>query len=298
MLRSKLVRTAGVLVMAAMTLCACGSSASEATKAETAAKAETEAAGSAAESTEASAEKRTVVVGTVGNGEPYSLISADGTWTGIEADLWGEVGKRTGWGIEMKQVGDMASLFGELDSGRVDVAANCFAITEKRLESYVASDPIYGDAQVIIVQPDSSYQTIEDLKGKKIGVTAGQAAQSTIEEMAPEYDWEVVTYEDSSAGFQDCALGRIDCYANTVSNIKKAEEAQGLAFRMLDQKLFGNNVGWWFAATDEGIALRDDVNKVIAEMKEDGTLSEVVSKWMYGEDMTELVSDEWLKANR
>ena len=66
---------------------------------------------------------------------------------------------------------------------------------------------------------------------------------------------------------------------------------------MLDEKLFGNNVGWWFADTEEGKELRDDVNVVLAEMMEDGTASEIVTKWL-GVDMTQLVSDEWLTANR
>ncbi len=123
---------------------------------------------------------RTITVGTVGTGEPYTLIHDDGSWTGVEPELWDEVEKRLGWTIEVKQVGDMASLFGELDTGRVDVAANCFAITEARLEKYIVSDPLYADAQVIIVQPDSEYQTFEDLRGCTIGVTAGQAAQTTV----------------------------------------------------------------------------------------------------------------------
>ncbi|MCD7869866.1 MAG: transporter substrate-binding domain-containing protein, partial [Enterocloster clostridioformis] len=134
-----------------------------------------------------------------------------------------------------------------------------------------------------------------DLRGHTIGVTAGQAAQSTVENMAPDYDWEIVTYEDSNAGFQDCSLGRIDCYANTVTNIEKAERAQNLEFRMLDQKLFGNNAGWWFADTEEGAGLRDDINVVLKEMHEDGTVSEIITKWFY-EDLSQLISDEWLTA--
>lgn len=223
------------------------------------------------------------------------MVDDQGNWTGAEADLWAEIEARTGWTIEMKQVSDMASLFGELNTGRVDVAANCFAITEARLKTYIASDPIYADAQVIIVRPDSEYKTMDDLRGHTIGVTAGQAAQSTVENMAPDYDWEIVTYEDSNAGFQDCSLGRIDCYANTVTNIEKAERAQNLEFRMLDQKLFGNNVGWWFADTEEGAGLRDDINVVLKEMHEDGTVSEIITKWFY-EDLSQLISDEWLTA--
>lgn len=241
---------------------------------------------------------RHIVIATRGNGEPYSLIDEKGNWTGIEAELWAEVAERTGWTYEVKQLGDLAAVFGEVESGRADVAANCYAITEERLQSYLASDPIYADAQIIAVKEDSSYQTLEDLRGKTIGVTSGQAAQNTINELAPQYDWKVVTYEDTSAGFQDCDLGRVDAYAHTVSQVLKIEDAQGLKFRMLDEKLFGNNVGWWFAQTDEGKELRDACNEVLAEMQADGTVSEIVSKWMYGEDMTQLISDEWLTANQ
>lgn len=240
-------------------------------------------------------ETRTIVVGTIGTGEPYSKIDDNGNWTGVEAELWAEVEKRTGWTIEVKQVGDTASLFGELGTGRVDVAANCYAITAARLETYIASDPIYADAQVVIVKPDSAYQTLEDLRGKTMGVTAGQAAQSTVEKLAPDYDWEIITYDDSAAGFQDCALGRVESYANTVTNIEKAQRAQGLEFRMLDEKLFGNNVGWWFADTAESAELRDALNEVLAEMHKDGTVSKIVTEWFF-EDLTEMISDEWLTA--
>lgn len=285
--------------MMTMSMAACSGSETQETSTESTTEEQSAEGTATEESTEAegetNTESRTVIVGTTGTGEPYSKVADDGTWTGVEAELWAEIAERTGWTIEMKQVADMASLFGELDTGRVEVAANCFAITEARLENYVASDPLYADAQVIIVQPDSEYQTFEDLRGCTIGVTAGQASQSTVEAMAPEYDWEVITYEDSNAGFQDCSLGRIDAYANTVTNIEKAEKAQGLEFRELDEKLFGNNVGWWFADTEEGIALRDDVNEVLAEMQADGTVSEIVTKWFY-QDLTQLVSDEWLTA--
>ena len=242
-------------------------------------------------------ESKTIIVGTVGSGEPYSYVSSDGKWTGMEPEMWAEVEKRTNYKIEMKQVGDHASLFGELASGRVDVAANCFAITQARLETYLASDPIYADAQVIIVKPESSYKTFEDLRGKTIGVTSGQAAQNTVEKMAPEYDWNVVTYEDSNAGFQDCSLGRVDAYANTITNIQKAERAQGLSFRQLDKKLFGNNVGWFFRDDDNGKNIRSDLNKVIKDMHNDGTLSNMCNKWFF-EDLTKVISNEWLTATK
>lgn len=319
----KLKKIAALVMTAAMavSMMACGGSQSTATteskaesaaesvaeesKAESAAEsaAESVAEESAAEATEEAAAiegitpGRTVKVGTAGNNEPYSLVASDGTWTGIESELWDEIVKRTGWTMELVHIPDMAALFGELGTGRIDVAANCWAITEARLETYLASDPIYADAQVIVVKADSEANSFDDLKGKRIGVTAGQAAQNTIEEMAPDYDWEVVTYEDTNAGLQDCSLGRVDCYAHTVTTIRKAEMSQGLSFKILEPQLFGNNVGWFFQDNDEGKALRDEMNIVLAEMQADGTVSKIVSKW-FNEDATKLISDDFLKANK
>ncbi len=323
----KLKKAAAILMTAAMafTMMACGGSQQQAAATEAAPAAAAESAAEtapAAESKETSGageeaaaaadagtetaggssvegitEGRTVKVGTAGNNEPYSLVASDGTWTGIESELWAEIEKRTGWTVELVHIPDMASLFGELGTGRIDVAANCWAITDKRLATYLASDPIYADAQVIVVKSDSEADSFDDLKGKRIGVTAGQAAQNTIEEMAPDYEWEVVTYEDTNAGLQDCSLGRVDCYAHTVTTIRKAEMNQGLSFKILDPQLFGNNVGWFFQANENGEALRDEMNIILADLQADGTVSKIVSKW-FNEDATKLISDDFLKADR
>ena len=240
-------------------------------------------------------ETRKFTVGTVGSGLPYSLLEDDGTWTGVEGELWDSIIERTGWEVEVVRCADMTSLFGELDSGRIDVAANCAAITESRLEAHICSDPIYGDAQVIVVQSDSPYQTFEDLRGQIIGVSAGQAAQNTVEKIAPQYDWDVHPYENTAALFQEVDLGRIPALGHTVSTVEKYQREQGMKLRMLDEKLFGNNVGWWFRDDEESAELRDAINEVLAEMHKDGTTAEITEKYFY-EDMTKLISDEWLHA--
>ena len=74
-----------------------------------------------------------VTVVTSGTGEPYSLISDDGKWTGIDAEMWDEIEKRTGWEVEVKQA-SFDAMWGELDTGRADVVANCLAVKEERTD--------------------------------------------------------------------------------------------------------------------------------------------------------------------
>ena len=243
------------------------------------------------ETTEASDKKdsdETVTVVTAGTGEPYSLLADDGTWTGIDAEMWDEIEKRTGWKVELKQAA-FDALWGELDTERADVAANCFAVKEERTDKYNATIPYYGDAQCVIVNDDSSYKTVDDLKGQVVGCTNGQAAQTIIEDLAKEKGFEVKLYEDSAVGMNDLKLGRIAAYANTTTNVNAfTHNNEDANFRFFDENLMANNVAYFLPKTERGDKLTEELNDVIQEMLDDGTVAKITEKWMYS-DMTKLI---------
>ena len=243
------------------------------------------------ETTEASDQKdsdETVTVVTAGTGEPYSLLADDGTWTGIDAEMWDEIEKRTGWKVELKQAA-FDALWGELDTERADVAANCFAVKEERTDKYNATIPYYGDAQCVIVNDDSSYKTVDDLKGQVVGCTNGQAAQTIIEDLAKEKGFEVKLYEDSAVGMNDLKLGRIAAYANTTTNVNAfTHNNEDANFRFFDENLMANNVAYFLPKTERGDKLTEELNDVIQEMLDDGTVAKITEKWMYS-DMTKLI---------
>ena len=243
------------------------------------------------ETTEASDKKdsdETVTVVTAGTGEPYSLLADDGTWTGIDAEMWDEIEKRTGWKVELKQAA-FDALWGELDTERADVAANCFAVKAERTDKYNATIPYYGDAQCIIVNDDSSYKTVDDLKGQVVGCTNGQAAQTIIEDLAKEKGFEVKLYEDSAVGMNDLKLGRIAAYANTTTNVNAfTHNNEDANFRFFDENLMANNVAYFLPKTERGDKLTEELNDVIQEMLDDGTVAKITEKWMYS-DMTTLI---------
>lgn len=280
-MKKRVLATLLVTVMAAASLVGCGSSS------------KSDDSSTKAESTKATSSDSTeidkVTVVTAGTGEPYSLLSDDGkTWTGIDAEMWAEIEKRTGWEVEVKQAA-FDSLWGELDTERADVAANCFAVKEERTDKYNATIPYYGDAQCVIVNNDSDYETLDDLKGKTIGCTNGQAAQTIIEGLAEEKGFTVKLYEDSAIGMNDLSLGRIDAYANTTTNVNafthNHEEAD---FRFFDEDLMANNVAYFLPKTERGEAIKEKLDEVIQDMLDDGTVAEITEKWMYA-DMTQLI---------
>ena len=231
---------------------------------------------------------RKVTLVTSGTGEPYTLLADDGTWTGIDAEMWAEIEERTGWEVDVKQAA-FDAMWGELDTARADVVANCTAVKPEREEKYHATIPYYGDAQCVIVNEGSSYKTVEDLKGKVVGCTNGQAAQTIIEDLGAELGFEVKLYEDSAVGMNDLMLERIDAYANTTTNVNAFMHNNGEAdFRFFEENLLANNVAYFLPKTDEGEELKEELNKVIQEMLDDGTIAGITEKWMFA-DMTQLI---------
>lgn len=235
-----------------------------------------------------------ITVVTSGGGEPYTLLHDDGSWTGIDAEMWAEIEKRTGREVEVKQAA-FDAIWGELDTGRADVSANCWAVKTERCDKYYDTIPYYGDAQcVIVAEGNEDIKKFDDLAGKKVGVGNGQAAQTIIEDMAAEKGFEVVLYETSSVGYQDVLLGRLDAFATTTTAVYNFMHFNDGKFEFLDEDLMANNVAYFVPKTERGAVIRDALNEVIQEMLDDGTVSEIVSKWMYA-DMTEYINEGYDK---
>lgn len=238
---------------------------------------------------------RTVRVSTGGEGEPYSFIDSNGTWTGLCADLWNRVGEITGWTIETVDSGSADAALSDLMSGKADVAANGFSITEKRLQLYLACDPLFADAQVVAVKSDSNVESLEELRGGVVGVVVGQATQATLGGIAANYGWNVKDYSAAVDAGKDCAQGAISAYADTIINVLDVQRTQGIQLKTLSEAIGGSNITWFTLSSNKD--LRDSLNKVIKVMLEDGSLSELTTKWFNG-DLTGYISDKWPKANK
>lgn len=235
---------------------------------------------------------RKVTLVTSGTGEPYTLLSDDGKWTGIDAEIWAEIEKRTGWKVEVKQAA-FDAMWGELDTGRADVVANCTAVKKERTDKYYDTIPYYGDAQCVFVNEDKdALRKVEDLKGLTVGCTNGQAAQTIIEDLGKKIGFEVKLYEDSSVGMNDLKMERIDAYANTTTNVNQfMHNNEDAHFRFFEKNLMANNVAYFLPKTEEGKELRDELNGLIKEMLDDGTIAAITKKWMYA-DMTKLIQED------
>ncbi len=277
-------------VVAAGMIAGCGSSSGSA---ETTEAAETEAAaqsGSETSDAEASAEgeaearedeDKTIVVACSNTAEPYSFVE-DGEHKGFEVDMWNEIAERTGYEVTMETMG-FSSIFGSLDSGRVDVAGNFFGKSEERLEKYDTSIS-YGEdgVGVAVLADNTEINSLDDLAGKTVAVAEGSQGQAVGEGAADELGFTITVFGDGTSGVQDLSLGRCDAWMDSRITLAFDSNKAGVDVRILDESLSSSEVGYFFRKNDEESAKKlEAVNGALEDMLADGTVKELAEKWMH-----------------
>lgn len=222
------------------------------------------------------------IVGFDQNFPPMGFIGEDGEYTGFDLELAAEVAERMGEKIKYQPI-DWNAKDAELESGNIDCIWNGFTISGRE-NDYTWTDPYMNNAQVIVVKEDSSYKTKEDLNGKTIEVQEDSSAQKAVEadtDFASSVT--VITTADYNTALMELESGAVDAVVmdEIVANYRITNKKD--KFRVLDDKLAAEEYGVGFKKGNE--ELRDKVQDILLEMREDGTLEEISVQW-FGEDIT------------
>lgn len=227
-----------------------------------------------------------IVVGLDDNFPPMGFKDENNEIVGFDVDLAKEATKRLGREVEFKAI-DWSSKEAELKSGRVDVLWNGLDITEKRKENMLFSEPYMDNRQIIFVKKGTQDITDEkSLAGKVVGTQSA----GTAEEYMDKSDFfktqvkEVKKYSDYVSAFMDLENGRLDAVVGDEITgryymSKHADTIEAVDVAVGDVSTFG------IAFAKDNKALRDEVQKVMDEMKADGTMAKISEKW-FGKDIT------------
>ena len=120
--------------------------------------------------------KEKLVMATNAEFPPFEYYDGDEV-VGIDAEFAAAIADKLGMDLKIE---DMAfdSIIPAVQSGKADIGAAGMTVTEDRATQVDFSDSYYTGVQVIIVTDDSDITGPDDLKGKKILVTAGPTQES------------------------------------------------------------------------------------------------------------------------
>jgi putative glutamine transport system substrate-binding protein len=219
-----------------------------------------------------------LIVGTSYDSKPFAFLDKDGQVKGIEPDIAREIAKRM-LGSKNKVVFVNVTPQDRIKaamSGDVDIVISTMTITRKRKKLVNFSDPYYVAGQVICAKKDIKIESANDLINKKVIVILGTTGEENIKRFAPNaLIWGFVDNADAINEFKKTSADAIttdDCIL------------QGLAmgnsgYIILPKRLTKEPYGIAFKKSGQTDTFKDQLNKIINDIINDGTLDTIKEKW-------------------
>ena len=199
---------------------------------------------------------------------------------GFDVEIGKEISKRIG--LEANPVTNpWETIIQGLRGNKYDAIIGSMTATEERSKQVDFSIPYYvSGATVFISSENKEIKTVEDLKGKTIGVMQA----STYVEDAKKYTDKIKEFPSEIYALQDLPPGRLDAViTDRIVGISAMQES-GLKIQALGEVIKREEIA--VAINKDNEVLLEAINKAIEEMVKDGTYKEISMKW-FGKDLLE-----------
>lgn len=205
----------------------------------------------------------------------------DGKYTGFDIELAEEVLGRMNVDYDFQPI-EWGMKETELNTGNIDMIWNGYSVTPEREKIVAFSDVYLENRQAIVVLEDSDIQTKEDLAGKVVATQEESASLEAInkdKKFADTLAEEPVTYASFVEVFQDLDNKRVDAIVvdETLTMYYMAQSDKDANYRILEDDFGREDYAVGFRKDDKEFI--EEFNKVLKEVKEDGTFDKIKDKW-------------------
>lgn len=208
---------------------------------------------------------------------PFEFKDSDQTYKGIDVDIINKVAELKSWNINMTFPGFDAAV-NAVQSGQADAIMAGMTKTKDREKVFTMSDTYYDTKVVIATTKTHAIRSYSQLKEKTVGVKNGTAAQRFLEKIKNKYKFTIKTFDTTDLTYNSLNSGSIDAMMDDQPVIEYAiKQGQNLKISMK-----GEAVGSFAFGVKKGSKyeyLVTEFNEALAQMKKDGSLDKIISKW-------------------
>ncbi|MGY4795100.1 amino acid ABC transporter substrate-binding protein [Lysinibacillus fusiformis] len=260
----KRVLTLFMMLTAVIVLSACGSSKEK-----------------TAEKNETAAEQEKVIIGIDDKFAPMGFRDDKNDIVGFDIDLARAAAEHMGVEAEFQPI-DWKTKEAELLSGRIDLIWNGYTITDERKEKVLFTKPYLENSQVVLTKADSKITKLSDLAGQEVGIQSLSSAADALNGNPIHKEVKKITeFTDNVLALSDLKTGRVNAVVidAVVAEYYMTQEPD--TFKLLEESLAPEQYGIGVKPGNE--ALLEKLQAALDKMNEDGTASEISTKW-FGED--------------
>lgn len=232
-------------------------------------------------------EKGKIVLGVSPDYPPYEFITTEnGNKKVVGADIYlaEEIAKKLGVQVEIQEMA-FDSLIAAVNANKVDMVISGVNPTEERKNAVDFSDVYYTGKGIFVVNKDAEeIKSLDDLKGKKVGVQKGSTYETYAKEQLKIADSDLQALTDVPSLLQDLKNKKIDVVLlpDDVAKIaiNKNNEIKISTFAAdNDPEATGMAIAFKKAKDDSNKTLLEQVNAVIKEIKEKNLFEQELDKY-------------------
>jgi polar amino acid transport system substrate-binding protein len=209
---------------------------------------------------------------------PYEYLGKDKAIVGCEIDIVNKIAERIGVKPDVVSA-EFDSIIGTVQTGKADLGASGFTITDERKQLVDFSDVFDRSVQYLIVLKGSPIKVVEDLAGKTIGGQNGTTGFMMVEDAINKgvlkgTGAKIKSYNNAPDAVVAMKAGQLDAVVIDKLVAKALAKKNGMdCFEMLKKDGQGlaaaEEFGMIVAKGNEDLLAI--VNEVINEMKKDGS---------------------------
>ncbi len=143
---------------------------------------------------------------------PMDYKDENGEWIGFDAELAQKTFSELGYKVKFEEI-DWDTKIITLTAGSIDVIWNGMTVTDELKENLLLSDVYLNNQQYAVVKTENktAYTNLDSLKGKKVAVESGSAAESALDSIKDACTINALSNQNSaimevSAGTSDIAI--------------------------------------------------------------------------------------------
>ncbi len=216
-----------------------------------------------------------LVVGVDDSFPPMSFTDENGELVGFDIDLAREISFRLGVTSVVHPLA-WKDKEEDLDSRKIDCIGS-MSVIPQALENMSISEAYIKDNLVFVVRGDSNIMWLSDIKGKKIGIQTGSTTEDVFRKSEFNKDAVIVPLPDNVAVLQQVKEGNVDVgFVDSLAAFYFIRSSRERYF-ILPDSLSEEDLALGFRKNDK--ELRNRVQKILSDMKADGTLGKISQKW-------------------
>ncbi|OBZ19418.1 hypothetical protein A8L34_07920 [Bacillus sp. FJAT-27264] len=208
----------------------------------------------------------------------HAIVDGADQRVGFDIDLAKEIAKDIGVEVEFKQL-DLDALIPALKAGQTDILISALSATEERKKQVDFSDIYYLSQDIALIQASDKdkYKSLDDLKGKRIGVQLNSTEQTLMEAQFPNEN--LVLMDNMNTLNLALKAKQVDVVISEGLVAKVAVAANpelAIADGIVIDDSALNSAGVGVVVKKNEDALRESINKTIKRLQDSGDLDKYI----------------------